>query len=207
MAVVYVYVMDTMADWEVSNVMAELNSKRFFKKDAPDIEIKTVALLKEAVRSMGGLTILPDCTVDEIVMEKGNMLILPGSDVWNGRDQARILDVAQKFLENGLMVAAVCGATMALANMGVLDNRMHTSNGLGFLEMFCPSYRGTENYVDEPAVKDRNLITAGATGGLMMAKYCLEYLDVFREDTLEYWYSYFKTGDAKDYFAMVQTLQ
>ena len=31
MTTVYVYVMNTMADWEVSYVMAELKSKRFFK--------------------------------------------------------------------------------------------------------------------------------------------------------------------------------
>ena len=33
---VYLYVMDTMADWEVGHITTELNSKRFFKKDAPE---------------------------------------------------------------------------------------------------------------------------------------------------------------------------
>lgn len=40
---VYVYVMDTMADWEASHVMAELKSGRFFKKDAGKIELLTVS--------------------------------------------------------------------------------------------------------------------------------------------------------------------
>ena len=73
--------------------------------------------------------------------------------------------------------------------------------------MFCPAYKGTECYVDEAAVQDKNLITASATGGLRMAKYILEYLDVFEADTLEYWYAYFSTGDAKAFFAMMQSLQ
>ena len=29
---VYVYVLDTMADWELGHVISELNSGRFFKK-------------------------------------------------------------------------------------------------------------------------------------------------------------------------------
>lgn len=34
MTTVYVYVMNTMADWEIGYCLAELNSKRFFRKDA-----------------------------------------------------------------------------------------------------------------------------------------------------------------------------
>ena len=44
MTTVYVYVMDTMADWEIGYCLAELHSKRFFRKDASDISVKTVAL-------------------------------------------------------------------------------------------------------------------------------------------------------------------
>ena len=35
MMTVYVYVMDTLADWEIGHVTAELYSKRFFRADAP----------------------------------------------------------------------------------------------------------------------------------------------------------------------------
>lgn len=63
---VYLYVMDTMADWEVGHITTELNSKRFFKKDAPEVSFKTVGISKEAVKSMGGLTIVPDCVIDDM---------------------------------------------------------------------------------------------------------------------------------------------
>ena len=206
MAAVYVYVMDTMADWEVSYAMAELNSRRFFKNDAGAIEVRTVSLSKDPVHSMGGLTILPYLTVDEIAVRKENMLILPGSDRWNDPVHAIILKKAQEFLSCGGTVAAICGATAALAGTGALDCRKHTSNGPGFLDMFCPDYKGAGNYIDEPAVRDGTLITAGSTGGLLMAKYILEYFDVFNADTLEYWYSYFSTGDAKAFFSMMQSI-
>ncbi len=207
MAYVYVYVMDTMADWEVSYAMAELNSRRFFKKDAKPLAVKTVSYSKNAVRSMGGLTIVPDLTLDEVAADKENMLILPGSNQWNAPEHAAVLEKAKDFLQNGGAVAAICGATVALAGTGVLDERPHTSNGKGFLGMFCPAYKGEKFYVDAPAVRDGNLVTASATGGLLMAKYILEYFSVFRKDTLENWYSYFTTGKAEYFFAMMQSLQ
>ena len=43
MFTIYVYVLDTLADWELGYVTAEVHSGRFFKKDAPEITIKTVS--------------------------------------------------------------------------------------------------------------------------------------------------------------------
>ena len=206
MTTVYVYVMDTMADWEAAHIMAELRSRRFFKKDAKKVELKTVSCTKETVCSMGGLTIIPDCTVDEAAADKENLLILPGSDTWKAPEHQQILRKAREFLSAGAGVAAICGATVALAELGILDNRPHTSNGEGFLNMFCPNYKGEKFYVDRPAVRDGNLITAGSTGGLLMAKLILEYLDVFKPDTLESWYTYFSTGNAQAFFSMMQSI-
>ena len=207
MTTVYVYVMDTMADWEIGYCLAELHSKRFFRKDARDISVKTVSLSKEPVKSMGGLTIVPDLTIKDVQVNKDNVLILPGSDVWSDSENFRILELAKQFLETGGLVAAICGATVALANIGLLDDKKHTSNGAGFLNMFCPEYKGTDNFIDQPAVRDDNLITAAATGALEMTRLILEYLDVFAKDTLEHWYAYFSTGNANEFFAMMQSLQ
>ena len=204
MTTVYVYVKNTMADWEIGYCLAELHSKRFFRKDAGEISVKTVSISKEPVKSMGGLTIIPDMTIEDIQVNKDNVLILPGSDRWSASENFWILEIAKRFLEAGGLVAAICGATVALANMGILDDKKHTSNGAGFLNMFCPEYKETDNYIDKPAVRDGNLITAAATGALEMTKLILEYLNVFGEDTLEHWYAYFSTGNANEFFAMMQ---
>ena len=34
----------------------------------------------------------------------------------------------------------------------------------------------------------------------------LAYLGVFQADTLEEWYAYFRTGEARHFYAMMQTL-
>ena len=73
---VYLYLLDTMADWEIGFVTAELNSARFFKKNAPKISLKTVALSKQPIKTMGGLTIAPDCLVDDIEMSENSVPIM-----------------------------------------------------------------------------------------------------------------------------------
>ena len=79
MFTVYVYVPDTLADWELGYVTAELNSKRFFRRDAPDVSVKTVGISKEPVRTMGGLTIIPDCVIGDIAVTEKSVLVLPGA--------------------------------------------------------------------------------------------------------------------------------
>ncbi|MEN7440849.1 DJ-1/PfpI family protein, partial [Anaerostipes caccae] len=101
---------------------------------------------------------------------------------------------------------AICRATAALANFGLLDQRPHTSNGPGFLEMVSPDYNGQSFYIDKPSVAENNLITASCTGALLWTKHIIEYLDVFQSDTLESWYKYFSTGEPQYFFALMQTL-
>ena len=201
---IYVYVLDTLADWELGHVTSELGSARFFKKGAPCVSLKTVSHSKEPVRTMGGLTIVPDITIDDIAVDEANALLLPGADTWGDHKHGAIIKKASELLSVGAAVCAICGATAALAGHGLLDERPHTSNGPGFLEMVCPGYKGQSFYIDELSVADSNLITAGCTGALLWAKQILEFLGVFEANTLEAWYEYFRTGKPEHFFALMQ---
>ncbi len=206
MFTIYVYVLETLADWELGYVTSELHSGRFFKKDAACVSLKTVSYSKEPIHTMGGLTIIPDCLIDDVVVSETSVLLLPGADTWNDPKHDAIIKKAGEFLSIGATVGAICGATTALANFGLLDNRRHTSNGQGFLEMFSPTYKGQNFYIDKPSVADNNLITANPTGSLLWARQIIERLGVFQSDTLEFWYEYFSTGKAESFFALMQTL-
>lgn len=206
MFTIYLYVQDTLADWEVGYVTAELSSSRFFKEGAPRVSLKTVGDTKEPIRTMGGLTILPDCTIDDVVVSETSVLLLPGANSWSDPSRGAIIKKAGKLLAAGATVCAICGATAALAGAGLLDNRPHTSNGAGFLEMVSPSYRGQSFYIDQLSVSDNNLITASGAGALLWAKQIIEHLGVFGADTLEAWYNYFATGEAAHFFALMQSL-
>jgi len=203
---VYIYALDTLADWELGYITAELNSGRFFKKDAPEVSVKTVAISREPVKTMGGLTIVPDCTIDDVMVNEKSVLLLPGANTWDNPKHGAIIEKAGELLSVGAMVCAICGATAALANAGLLDQRPHTSNGAGYLEMASPAYKGQKFFVDTPSVADHNLITASSTGALLWAKQIIEQLDVFQHNTLESWYAYFSTGEVQYFFAVMQTL-
>lgn len=203
---IYVYVLDTLADWETGYVLSELNSRRFFKKGAEAVSLKTVSRSREAIRTMGGMTVLPDGLVDDIAADKKSVLILPGADGWNDPGHGSVIEKAGALLSSGGTVCAVCGATAALADSGLLDGRPHTSNGPGFLEMVSPNYKGRDFYVDEPSVTDNNLITAGSAGALEWAKQIIAHLGVFKPNTLEFWYRYFSTGEPEHFFALMETL-
>ena len=203
---VYVYVLDTLADWELGVVTAELHSGRFFKIGAPLVTLLTAGVSKAPVVTMGGLTVTPDCLAEDVAVSGSSVLLLPGANTWNDPRHGAIIAKAGELLAAGGTVCAICGATAALAGAGLLDTRPHTSNGPGFLETAVPGYRGKSFYIDQPAVTHGGLITAGSTGALMWAKQILGRLGVLQPDTLEAWYDYFRTGEPRYFFALMQTL-
>lgn len=202
----YIYVQDSWSDWEAGYVIAELNSGRFFKNKGHTIPVRTVALTKDPITTMGGVTITPDATVDEVTEASSAVLILVGGDTWQDSKHTSIIEKVKELLEAGANVAAICGATAALAEAGVFDSRPHTSNTIEYLKMVAPSYKGDAYYKDEKAVADKNIITANSAGSLLFARYILENLDVMSPEALEAWYNYFDTGEAKYFFALMNTL-
>lgn len=78
----YAYVLDSMADWELSYVIAELNSGQYFKNRESYIPVKFVGVSKCPVTTKGGMTIVPDMTIEDITRETSAILLLPGADNW-----------------------------------------------------------------------------------------------------------------------------
>lgn len=203
---IYVYVHNNLADWEIGFVLPELNTGRFFKEGELKYQIKTVGLTLDPIVTMGGLRITPDMTVNEISPKDVAMLILPGGTTWQEPCHAPILEIAKSFAASGVAVAAICAATMAIAEVGMLDNCKHTSNALGLMKTYCPSYRGEAHYLDEPAVMCGNLITASGTAPLEFTYHILKYLDVFSDVTLDAWYKFYTTHDAKYFLSILESL-
>jgi putative intracellular protease/amidase len=132
------------------------------------------------------------------------MLILPGGEVWDESGNTEAAEKARAFLDAGMPVAAICGATAGLARAGLLDDRQHTSNAPEYL--LATGYKGAALYQNQPAVTDGNLITANSTAPLEFAHHILERLDAYPEAVLEAWFGLFKTGDPA-YFAALLSLE
>lgn len=202
----YLFVLDTFSDWEPGFLIAELNSGRFFREPGTRLPVRTVAVSRAPVVSLGGMRVQPDVTLDEISPADAALLVLPGAGTWAEERHAPAIEKAREFLSAGVPVGAICGGAEALAEVGMLDDRAHTANDLDALEMLAPSYRGRANYIDAAAVTDGNLITAGGMNALEFAKEVLARLDVFSPATLEAWYQLNKTAEARYFGELMAAL-
>lgn len=203
----YVYVFDTMADWEIGYLTAELNSGRYYKKGLSPSKIVTLGVEKTPVTTMGGLKIIPDIILEECSIKKSDALILPGGDTWMDSIHKPVIKMAEQCIKKNIIVAAICGATIALAQNGLLDSRWHTSNDLGYLKMVCSDYKGERYYKNEPAVTDGKLITASGVAPLEFTVHTLKALDVFSPETLDVWYKLYVTHKSEYFYELMNSMQ
>lgn len=199
---VHLFVLNGMADWEPAFAAAHIN--RPFPGVSSGYSVKTVGLDRSPVRSMGGLTVVPDLGLSELSASDSAMLILPGADAWSDGSVDPALTKAKEFVDAGVPVAAICGATFGLAKAGLLDDRRHTGNDPGWLA--SSGYGGAAHYVYEPVVEDRGVITASVTSSLEFARVILARLGVLPERALDAWYGLYKTGSPACYLELMEAV-
>ncbi|MFE7654985.1 type 1 glutamine amidotransferase family protein [Streptomyces bottropensis] len=187
---VHLAVYDTYADWETGHTTAWLARA--------GRQIRTVGPTPEPVRTIAGVRIQPDGVLDDLRPEDSSLLILTGADLWDtGDDLAPFARKAREFLEAGVPVAAICGATAGLAREGLLDDRAHTSAAPFYLA--ATGYQGGERYVEADAVTDGPLVTAGPTEPVALAREVFRLLGVYEGEVLDAWYRLFHDSDAEAY--------
>jgi putative intracellular protease/amidase len=206
MRTVYFYILDTLADWEAAHILAELRSGHYLKDPSLKYNLVLCGRTMDTIETMGGLHLTPDMPVADIHPGTGDLLLLPGAETWLDPLQAPVIAKVREVLEGEAVVAAICGATLGLANAGLLDNRPHTSNDLAVLKVFCQGYCGERFYVNEPAVTDRNLITASGTAPVEFAYHVFRRLGVMLPETLEAWLGLYTTKKPEFFFALMQSL-
>jgi putative intracellular protease/amidase len=184
----HLLVFDGFADWEAAFATAEL--RRSGKH-----QVVTVGFSGEPVISMGGLCVLPDVDLAELDAEEIRLLILPGGERWEKvADDESLVKLLRHLATAQTPIAAICGATLAVARTGLLQGRKHTSNGLGYLKAHAPGYTADADYVDALAVRDRGLITASGLGALEFAREIFTELGVFSNEERAVWYRAFREG-------------
>jgi putative intracellular protease/amidase len=185
---VHVLVFEGFADWEPAYALAEL-------RRSGGLEVVTLGFTDAPVRSMGGLRVVPDRAIAGLDIAAVRLLLLPGGDMWEGTYPRAGLDAVLAALHaREVPIAAICGATLALAHAGLLNDRAHTSNEQAYLTSLAPEYAGGGRYVDALAVRDRGVITASGLGPTEFAREIFEELEVFTAEERPVWYHLFKHG-------------
>lgn len=190
---------DGAAEMEVGHLLAELHTGRF---TGTSVELVTVAESREPIRSMGGISMVPDALLTDLHPADSDLLILPGAEMWDMGGGESFASAAGRFLDARVPVAAICGATAGLARAGLLDTRRHTSNSAEYIAM--TGYAGAERYVDDRAVVDGDLITAGPQSPVQFARATLERLGLAEERTLDAYEALFDRGDLAAFPVLMQ---
>jgi putative intracellular protease/amidase len=187
---VHLAVYDTLADWETGHATAWLARAGH--------TIRTVGpVAGEPVTTLAGIRIVPDLALGDLRPEDSALLILTGADTYDAGDGlAPFTAKARAFLDAGVPVAAICGATAGLAREGLLDGRRHTSAARSYLA--ATGYRGGDHYVEADAVRDGNLITAGPTEPVAFAREIFARLGAY-EGQRDAWYRLFHHSDPAAY--------
>ncbi|MFF0480283.1 DJ-1/PfpI family protein [Streptomyces sp. NPDC004435] len=183
---VHLAVYDTLADWETGHATAWLARAGF--------TVRTVGIdAGKPVTTIAGIRIVPDLALDELRPEDSALLILPGAEKYDEGDElAPFTAAARAFLDAGVPVAAICGATAGLAREGLLDDRAHT--GAASFYLAATGYAGGERYVEADAVTDGDLVTAGPTEPVAFAREIFALLGAY-EGKRDAWYRLFHDSD------------
>ena len=176
------------ADWEGAPLAAELAQP---ETEHPAFEVHYASLSREPIRSIGGLTVLPDLALHEIPVD-AKALVLVGGTSWKTPEAEAVAPVARQFLEAGRVVGAICDAARFLGAQGLLNQHRHTANMKQVLEGEA-GYQNPEGFVPEDAVRDRNLVTANGQAPNPFAREMLLALGV-SEDQVQFWYDFQTLG-------------
>jgi putative intracellular protease/amidase len=188
---VYYLIFDGLADWECGLALAETNRCDRYR-------VVTVGFSTATITTMGGVRTTPQIVLAELDPDDAAILLMPGGDRWENITEPALVSLMHQLDTIRVPIAAICGATLAVARAGLLDSRRHTSNRLGYLEEHVPEYRGSERYLNEPAVSDAGVITASGFASVEFAREVLAQLAVYDDAMLADWYQLFKHGVMPD---------
>jgi len=183
----YLLVFAGFADWEPAHAFCEINRSGKF-------EVLTVGFSRHAVTSMAGLKVSPAVTIHEVNPGEAAFFMLPGGDLWQEQSQEQIHRLLHALHDNGVLIGAICAATLEVARAGLTHGIRHTSNAKAYLQSLVPEYRDGDFYVDELAVSDANIITASGLGSVEFAREVQRHLKIHSEAEIALWFDMFKNG-------------
>jgi putative intracellular protease/amidase len=196
---VHVAVYDGLADAEVGHLLAELHTGRF---TGTPFDVVTVAESRDPVTTMGGIRTVPDALLADLEPADSALLVLPGAAMWDAGGGAPFTVAAAQFLDAGVPVAAICGATAGLARAGLLDTRTHTSAAAEYLA--ATGYAGGDRYVDARAVVDGDLVTAGPQSPVQFARATMDRLGLASPEILEAYEGVFHRADPAAFHVLME---
>jgi len=127
------------------------------------VNVTLAGLEAGPLRGSRQTVLLPDTTLDDVLTQQFDMLVLPGGQPGTNhlKADARVLKLAQQMHAEGRYVCAICAAPSVLATAGLLNGKQATSFP-GSLDQYPHVHR-------QPGavIEDGKLITSRGPGTAM----------------------------------------
>ena len=167
-----VFIFDGFADHEVALTMASL-------RKSADFSMETFSTRGQMVTAMSGLRVMPHASLPNMSPEDFDLLLLPGGEKWEKGDNLEVFPLVRATARRQVL-AAICSGTLALADLGLLNEIPHTSNFPGYLQQYCPDYEGAHLYQCRSFVNAGNIITINGTALIELAGETGQHFDQFQ---------------------------
>ncbi len=132
--------------------------------------VVTVAESTKPLKTMGGITITPDC--DYASAPKGDVIVVPGGNMNSVGSAGRAW--VKKASQNAEITMSVCFGAMLLADTGLLDGVEATTHhwGIDRLKKISPKCKVVEGkrFVDSGKIITTAGVTAGIDGALRVVE-------------------------------------
>jgi protein deglycase len=138
------------------------------------VEVVSAGLDAQPVRASRGVILVPDTTLDEVMSEPFDMIILPGGlpGADNLNRDPRIHTLLQAMNRNGKFTAAICAAPKVLASAGLLNGRKAT----GYPGVLEKMDRAEIDIEPGMVVRDGTIVTSRGPGTAM--DFALELIEL-----------------------------
>lgn len=93
------------------------------------VSVTLAGLDAGALRGSRGVMLMPDSTLDDVLHDDFDMIVLPGGQPGTNhlKADARVLELVQRMAQQKKFVTAICAAPSVLATAGLLDGLQATS--------------------------------------------------------------------------------
>lgn len=163
MAKVAVFLTDGFADWEYALIGGA--GGPFY-----GLDVRYFSAATGQLSSQGGLSVNVTKSSADLLVWRADVVAVIGGAIWETDAAPDISKLLHVLRNDGAVVGAICGATLAFARAGLLNDRDHTSNDPDFLAQNVGDYTGAAHYKTSPsAVTSDGVITAPGTAPVSFA--------------------------------------
>ncbi|SQC71439.1 Uncharacterized protease ydeA [Listeria fleischmannii subsp. fleischmannii] len=168
--------LEEFADWELASLAAALNEEPE-NGQAKRYLVETVSLKKEPIKSIGGITVLPDYALNEVPTDF-SALILIGGNSWRKKESEDVMELVHYAISRNAVLGAICDAAYFIGSHGILNEVKHTANFLEELQE-VPLYTGEKYFEAKQAVRDGSIVTANGSAIFEFGKEVMLAMDAF----------------------------